>query len=106
MTGKPLDTNGLSIHERNLAYLAAVHRAETDHLFVFYRTLSLIIEIECNGEKQYTTAKDDVLVNADTTDVWNEHLFFELKNLVSSHPLSFLSFNCHLWNLLTKHTLL
>ena len=48
-----------------------------------FRTLSLIIEVEVNGEKQYTTAKDDVLVNSDSPTMWNEHLFFEMKNLVS-----------------------
>ena len=54
----------------------------------YARTLNLIIECEISGfSKQYSTAKDDVLVNSDSPIVWNEHLFFELKNLVSQSQI-------------------
>lgn len=34
-------------------------------------------------EKQYSTLKSEVLVNDDSTISYDEHMFFELKNLVS-----------------------
>lgn len=33
---------------------------------VCFRTLNLIIEVEVAGQKQYSTPKDDVLVNSDS----------------------------------------
>ena len=49
------------------------------------RTVNLIIEVEVAGQKQYSTTKDDVLVDSDSPIIYNEHMFFELKNLVSDH---------------------
>ena len=37
--------------------------------------------MEVNGDKQYSANKDDSMVNEDSPVVWDEHLFFELKNL-------------------------
>jgi hypothetical protein len=39
--------------------------------------------VEIGGQKQYTTAKEEVPTDSDSVVVWNEHLFFEMKNLVS-----------------------
>ena len=33
--------------------------------------------------KQYTTAKSDVVTNDESLVAWDEHVFFEMKNLVS-----------------------
>lgn len=43
-----------------------------------------IIEVSVMNEKKFTTAKDDV--GATGVCVWNEHLFFEPKNVVSITP--------------------
>jgi hypothetical protein len=40
-----------------------------------------MIEVGCMGVKKYTTAKDDIGPAALVS--WNEHLFFEPKNVVS-----------------------
>lgn len=47
------------------------------------RTANLIIEVTIGDQTQYSTVKSDVLVNSDTLTVWDEHMFFEFKNLVS-----------------------
>ena len=47
------------------------------------RTVNFIIEIEVDGQKQYSTPKDDVTTNDDSPIMLEEHIFFELKNLVS-----------------------
>jgi len=39
--------------------------------------------VEIGGQKQYTTGKDEVATDSDSAIIWNEHLFFEMKNLVS-----------------------
>lgn len=39
--------------------------------------------MEVGTEKQYSTLKSEVLVNDDSTITYDEHMFFELKNLVS-----------------------
>jgi hypothetical protein len=44
-------------------------------------TVDPIVEVQVLSEKKYTTAKDDI--GATGIAVWNEHLFFEPKNLVS-----------------------
>ena len=49
-----------------------------------HRTANLIIEVTVGDQVQYSTVKQDVLVNSDTLTVWDEHMFFEFKNLVSS----------------------
>lgn len=43
-------------------------------------TIDPMIEVTCLGSKKYTSAKDDIGATGTTT--WNEHLFFEPKNLV------------------------
>lgn len=40
-----------------------------------------IVEVTVLNEKKYTTAKDDI--GAAATVAWQEHLFFEPKNLVN-----------------------
>lgn len=40
-----------------------------------------MIEISVMQEKKYTTAKDDIGATGVVT--WNEHLFFEPKNVVN-----------------------
>jgi len=44
-------------------------------------TVDPIIEVSCMNEKKYTTAKDDI--GAAGTVQWNEHIFFEPRNVVS-----------------------
>lgn len=44
-------------------------------------TVDPMIEISIMQEKKYTTAKDDI--GATGVVSWNEHLFFEPKNVVS-----------------------
>ncbi len=44
-------------------------------------TVDPLIEINILNEKKYTTAKDDIGSTGLVT--WNEHLFFEPKNVVS-----------------------
>jgi hypothetical protein len=44
-------------------------------------TVDPIIEINILNEKKFTTAKDDI--GATGLCTWNEHLFFEPKNVVS-----------------------
>ena len=53
-----------------------------------YRTINLIIEVDVAGNVQYSTPKSDVATNQDAPIVWDEHLFFELKNLVSENNIS------------------
>jgi hypothetical protein len=48
-------------------------------------TVDPIIEVSCMNVKKYTTAKDNI--SATGLCVWNEHLFFEPKNVVSIHKL-------------------
>lgn len=43
-------------------------------------TVDPIIEISCMNEKKYTTAKDDI--GAAGVVSWNEHIFFEPRNVV------------------------
>ena len=57
------------------------------NFLIAYRVLNLIIETELDGVKQYSAPKDEVLVNDDSLIVWNESLFFEMKNLVSTDCL-------------------
>ena len=45
-------------------------------------TVDPIIEVKCFKKKQYTKCMDDISVNASVT--WNEHIFFEPKNLSES----------------------
>ena len=40
-----------------------------------------MIEVTVMNQKKFTTAKDDIGVSGICT--WNEHLFFEPKNVVS-----------------------
>ena len=50
-------------------------------------TVDPIIEISCMNEKKFTTAKDDI--GAAGVVQWNEHIFFEPRNVVStSSPLN------------------
>ena len=43
-----------------------------------------LIEVSVLNEKKFTTTKDDV--GSSGTISWNEHLFFEPKNVVSVAP--------------------
>lgn len=45
-------------------------------------TVDPLLEVSIMGEKKFTTAKDDV--GATGVCVWNEHLFFEPKGVVST----------------------
>ena len=45
-----------------------------------------LIEVSVLNEKKFTTTKDDV--GASGTISWNEHLFFEPKNVVSASTLA------------------
>jgi hypothetical protein len=47
-------------------------------------TVDPIIEITVNNERKFTTAKDDI--GSTGTVTWNEHLFFEPKNMVILLP--------------------
>jgi len=49
-------------------------------------TVDPIIEVSCMNEKKYTTAKDDI--GAAGTVQWNEHIFFEPRNVVSMNRKS------------------
>jgi len=40
------------------------------------------MEIDVNNVKQYSECKDGVLADSDDPVFWNEHLFFEIKDLV------------------------
>ena len=44
-------------------------------------TVDPIIEVSCMNEKKYTTAKDDI--GAAGVVSWQEHIFFEPRNVVS-----------------------
>lgn len=44
-------------------------------------TVDPIVEISCMNEKKYTSAKDDI--GAAGVVQWNEHIFFEPRNVVS-----------------------
>ncbi len=44
-------------------------------------TVDPIIEISCMNEKKFTSAKDNI--GALAIIHWNEHIFFEPKNVVS-----------------------
>ena len=48
-------------------------------------TVDPLIEVSVLNEKKFTTAKDDIGGSAVVS--WNEHLFFEPKNVVSIRPL-------------------
>lgn len=39
-----------------------------------------VIEVSVMGQKKFTTAKDDIGITGRVS--WNEHLFFEPKNVV------------------------
>lgn len=43
-------------------------------------TLDPMVEVAVLNEKKYTSAKDDITMSTILT--WNEHLFYEPKNLV------------------------
>jgi hypothetical protein len=43
-------------------------------------TVDPIVEVSCMNEKKFTSAKDDI--GAAGTVLWNEHLFFEPRNVV------------------------
>ncbi len=43
------------------------------------QTVDPIVEVTVCGEKRFTSAKNDV--SATTTLNWNEHMFFEPKNV-------------------------
>ena len=45
-------------------------------------TIDPIIEISCLNERKFTTAQDDL--NNTSVATWNEHLFFEPKNVEES----------------------
>ena len=47
------------------------------------RTANLIIEVAVGDQTQYSTVKSDVLTNSDSLTIWDEHMFFEFKGLVS-----------------------
>ena len=57
--------------------------------------MNLIIEVDVNNQKQYSNPKSDVATNQDVPIVWDEHMFFELKNLVSQSI--FLNYNDICW---------
>jgi hypothetical protein len=44
-----------------------------------------IVEVSCMNDKKFTTAKDDI--GAAGTVIWNEHLFFEPRNVVRIYYL-------------------
>ena len=44
-------------------------------------TVDPIIEVQVMNQKKFTTAKDDI--GSTGVCIWNEHLFFEPKNVVS-----------------------
>lgn len=43
-------------------------------------TVDPIVEVSCMNEKKFTSAKDDI--GAAGTVIWNEHIFFEPRNVV------------------------
>lgn len=45
-------------------------------------TVDPIVQINFNGQRKFTTAQDDI--NNTGIAIWNEHLFFEPKNLETS----------------------
>jgi len=49
-------------------------------------TVDPLIEVSVLNEKKFTTTKDDV--GASGTISWNEHLFFEPKNVVSARTFA------------------
>lgn len=46
------------------------------------QTVDPIVQINFNGERKFTTAQDEI--NNTGIAIWNEHLFFEPKNLETS----------------------
>ena len=44
----------------------------------------MLIEVEVNGNSEYAPCKDDVVANMDSIVQWGDHLFFELRGLVSA----------------------
>jgi len=42
-------------------------------------TVDPIVEISCLGQKKYTTAQEGI--DNTTTAIWEEHIFFETKNM-------------------------
>ena len=42
-------------------------------------TVDPLVEIKCLTERKFTTAQDDI--NNTSVAIWNEHIFFEPKNL-------------------------
>lgn len=46
------------------------------------QTVDPIVEIKFNGDRKFTSAQDDI--NNTGIAIWNEHLFFEPKNLDTS----------------------
>ena len=44
-------------------------------------TVDPIVEIQCMNEKKFATAKDDI--GAAGVVAWQEHIFFEPRNVVS-----------------------
>ena len=64
------------------------------YLFL-YSTCNVLIEIEVNGNSEYAPVKDDVVANVDSMTVWGDHLFFEMRGLVSGATL-YISFRIFL----------
>lgn len=57
-------------------------------------TVDPIVEVSCMNEKKFTTAKDDI--GAAGVVSWQEHIFFEPRNVVSlthSKSLTFVFFD-------------
>jgi hypothetical protein len=46
------------------------------------KTIDPLVEVEVLAQKKYTTAKNDI-GGATALCSWNEHLFFEPRNVVS-----------------------
>lgn len=48
-------------------------------------TVDPLVEVSVMNERKYTTAKDDI--GSTGICIWNEHLFFEPKNVVNLYIL-------------------
>ena len=53
------------------------------NLLLVNRTANVLIEVETNGLSEFAPCKDDVAANMDTDTTWGDHLFFEMRSLVS-----------------------
>ena len=47
-------------------------------------TISPVIEVDVCGQKQYTSTKDDIACDSLAPAKWQEHIFFEIRNIHSS----------------------